>query len=70
MRRIFRPKFFNFLRDLIPENNPNIDSKIEKVRTELLADTSLDICGHQWMTLFVAQHILSFINARDTVNAQ
>ncbi len=67
MRRIFRPKFLEFLRDLIPENNPDIAEKIEAVRTQLLADNMSEICGHQWMTLFVGQHILSFINAREKV---
>jgi hypothetical protein len=48
---VFRPKFLEFLRDLIPENNPDIAEKIEVVRMQLLADNLSKICGHQcWAT--------------------
>ena len=64
---LFRPKFISFLSDLIPPADDQLRNLAEAVRADLLA-AGADLRGHAWMTLFTAQHILSFQHARDVVS--
>jgi hypothetical protein len=63
---LFRPKFLSFLRDLIPAENIDAKERMENVKNEL---SNLDdhVSGHRWMTVFVASHIICFLNAREKV---
>ena len=63
---LFRPKFITFLSDLIPTVDDRLRRKAEAVQADLMA-AGADLRGHAWMTLFAAQHILSFQHARDVV---
>lgn len=63
---LFKPKFISFLADLIPPVDDRIRKLAQDVRADLLA-SGADLRGHAWMTLFAAQHILSFQHARDVV---
>ena len=65
-RPMFRPKFLDFLRDLVSTCDSEIIAAFEKLLEEI-GQVDLDISSSRWMTMFVAAHLLSFKRVQDKV---
>ena len=63
---MFRPKFFDFLRDLVSTCDSEITATYEQLLEEI-GQVDLDISSSRWMTMFVAAHLLSFKRVQDKV---